>query len=523
MQRRPFYDPIRNSYQSDPFEREYPHLRIHYLGRRENQYRSQEEWEIRPRHTDDLEVVVREVRRFFDSRRPFMETNRHGAAIGDIAITSTSVDEINLLTSYDPSRQQLTEKILSLLRSGFDHIHVPDLIFRLHLRVGLIARMEGTTEKKNGVQDVDGGTLGECLLRAILIHCLKFEDCRQILSIPKRLIHGSSAKVVCDKLNQPGPSIVHQAFAKLKELIGNRLPIVSAGFFNHIVSLFPSIQIAVWFYNRHYTQSNLPCCGTEHDDPKKTLHLIHYQRTQHVKIITNWSQYLANGRKAVCDGCCKIFPKLATKKQKQISQASFQVARDGYVESHECKGIQSLLSNHNCVGATKCLCCLRTASICAHLSINQPQSEEPLKCPYCGEETWYEQCLRYHLEHYSCKPQYTECACGFKGNEANVKRHECGTKYCSTCKSIRPLTHDCYFPVERKIEYDKQSDEKYYALDIEAVLNPTNETRTIAILEDGVVVDRQVPIALHEINLIVVQEILFKEDDVTKEVYFLLF
>jgi hypothetical protein len=518
FQSRGYYDPVRDRFQ-DPFEWQYPFLRIHYIGREEHLLRSHEIWEIRVRNTEDLEEVTREVRKFFESRIPFMETNQHGAPIGDIAVTSSSQDEINILTSYDPSQQQLMDRIESLLRSGFDHINILDLVFRLHLRVGLIARMEATTEKKKGVQDVDGGPQQECLLRAILIHCLKFEECCQVLSLTKRNHNGANAKKVCAELNHPGNSFIHRAYKKLKELIGNRVPIVGQGFLDHITSLFPTIQIAVWFYNRNFIQ-NLPSCGSEHTDRKKTLHLIYHQQQHHVQIITDCTRYFGGKNKALCDDCCKLYPKRINKHGQQVSQTSFTIERDQYIDTHECQGTcdHEPLDFHFCLGKSKCMGCLRYKHICQHLSKNQPIKDD-LKCPSCGMEVLTEQCLRYHLEHSACKPRYTTCPCGFKGNEDNVKRHECGRKYCGRCKTNRPLAHSCYFPVEKKIKYDRQSAPRYFAYDIEAVLNPKEEKKLIQVMEGNEVVELEVAVCLHEINLIVVQEILFKEDSITDEVY----
>jgi hypothetical protein len=104
-----------------------------------------------------------------------------------------------------------------------------------------------------------------------------------------------------------------------------------------------------------------------------------------------------------------------------------------------------------------------------------------------------------------------------------LKAHRCGTIYCKKCKALVASQHDCYFPILKRVKYDSHKDETYYAYDIEAVLRPTGEMRTIQTQVEGQLVDMQVPITEHLINLIVVQQILFKDGDVTEEVYIYIF
>ena len=512
---------------------DFPLLDIHLLNDENHRIRGHEEWEIRVRYqiegefsfrvqTGELREIVRQVRQFYETRIPFMERNIHGTPIGTIAITSTTQIRINILTSNDPSIDQIMNRLEALLDSGFDEIDVSHLKFLIHFRRLHImqAKSDILVRKGKGTSDVDGGPNGDCFLRALLAHLLKFDDSTQILMNCNRTRRGRSIQIICKTLNEEGNTFLHRAMKRLKEILGPERSSVNSFYMGEVVKAFPSIQICFWYPTRNHVRPEKTYRGSLFQDPKKHLHLVYLERDEHIWIIDNLEKYTGLTRHQFCFTCCKLFSKMHGLRPHVEDRLN-------YYESHECCGGNFQTGyNTNHFVVRKCEHCLRTLEECMSLRKEETPREDDrlLVCPCCTMLSSSEQCLQYHIANSKCKPLRFECfQCGSNGIEYWMRRHDCWTSFCRTCGIDRPTTHKCSFG--KKTHHTRHEDARYFAFDIEAVLSPTGETREINFDREGVLVKEKVAVTRHIINCIVVQEMLEKEgsiitDDGTDPIHF---
>jgi hypothetical protein len=498
MNRR-YYDPARDIYPYNPFA-QFQHLQIRLLQQEIQHQRITEEWRatVVRLPTEDLLLILNDVRGFFETRLPAMSRNAQGVYLGDIAITSSSQTQINIRTSYNPSIVEMEQRILALLNSGFQLIDLQSLIFTFHFRLAHLVGARSSALQENALQDVDGGPNNECLLRAILFHLLRFDSTSQILLQANRNRNGAAMAQLCAALNNPdNRSFIVKAFIKLKEMMKDFLPVLRQDYFDHLVSLFPTISVVVWLPNRH--QARIIAKGINQVEENQVLHLRHDQIHQHVQIITNKKIYFGSSREKMCPDCFQFFP------VREGSQVRY-LNRKAYLDTHDCNlGNTHFVASHLCL-VQKCKVCLRNQHVCQDFQKDEELRDEdhPYTCPECGMLSQSDQCMTYHRTQGKCQPKRTQCAfCGLTGNERVIRRHECGMNYCRTCKEIRPNQHKCFFARERKVMHDEKAGIRYFAYDIEAVLVPEGE-RTIYLQSDHAV---QTPLYTHQINCIVVQEL----------------
>ena len=508
----------RNIPDTEPFDQQFGEfnlLRIRLLNEAYHIIRAQEDWQIHVRHhTEDLEAIVRQVRHFYESRIPFMERNINGTPMGTIAITSSTQIQINLLTSINPSFEQLMNRLESLLDSGFDFIDVTQLVFRIHIRRRhfVQAKSDILIHKGRGTLEVDGGPNGDCFFRALLSHLLKFDDTTQILLNRNRYKNGRDIQKICQTLNEDGNSFLHRAMNRLKELLGNERPSVNAFYMDQVVKVFPSIQICFWYPTRHQTHDNEFYKGASFIDDKHHLHLVYSARENHIWLVQNLKEYTGKPRHQFCFNCCQLLPKM-------YGSQVHMTGRLKYFDSHECLGgTLEMIDNVSRFIVKRCEHCLRPKEDClAFRKEETPREDDRLAvCSACNLTTSSDQCHQYHIANSKCKPIRFVCPqCGSQGEEYAMRRHDCWTSFCRTCGVVRPRFHKCSFG--KKTNHTGYQNACYFAYDIEAVLMETDEVREIDFEENGLLVKRQVPITKHIINCIIVQEIVKTKENIVQE------
>jgi len=261
--------------------------------------------------------------------------------------------------------------------------------------------------------------------------------------------------------------------------------------------------------------------------------LIYIQRQLHVRIIENWKKHFRKNTVELCHMCLQVFPKL------RVAKAMVR-ERGQYMETHTCGECKTfIVPFHNCI-AIKCTICCRPKSVCDEYAKEEPPRDDdadPLFCTECGHVGESNQCITFHqLAGKMCNPKRFSCPtpnCPFIGTRKSLSDHVCGEKMCDKCKCARPDGHSCFYPRTRKITRlgeDGENAKKlvFYAFDLEAVLKKTGESRRVPFSEkdplsgEFVTVFCDMDVTLHEINCIVVQEILVdKKGKIDEEVFFI--
>jgi len=510
----------------------YDRLHIHFQDRALIGQRLTETWIMTVRAgQEDLEAVVAQVRAFYESRIPFMERNVHQAPLGTIAITSSSQVEINIVTSYDPSYQQIMDRLMAVIQSGLDRIEVANLIFTYSSRLNPRGGMSGSNEMIYGARDTDGGPNEECFGRSLLFHLLKFDETRLILACTENR-RKKTVVEICKRLNENRPHFIVSAFNELKSLvdISWSQTSITPETLKKVVAVFPTIQIVV-FYDHNPEKVQFWERGAQFNDKARTLGLIYIQWQLHVRIIENWSKHFRKNTVELCHMCLQVFPKL------RAAQAMVR-ERGQYMETHTCGECKTFIDPfHNCI-AVKCTICCRPKSVCAEYAKEEPPCDEdadPLFCSECGQIGESNQCIAFHqLAGKKCNPKRFKCdktaGCFFIGTRKSLTDHVCGEKMCDKCKVPRPDGHLCFYPRIRKIaNVEEKKKLVFYAFDLEAVLKKTGESRRVPFSEkdplsgEFVTVFCDMDVTLHEINCIIVQEILVdKKGKIDEEVFFIL-
>ena len=360
--------------------------------------------------------------------------------------------------------------------------------------------------KYKGITLIDGGDKGECFFIALLHHILKDpESCNQLLG--RRDFRNSKRTKVSMKVQDIQTRIhnpLYPEYRKALDLLKDSLadcgdPVAHTEYLQKVVSKYPRIQILIFFWNNlkviHDARGTLfqplnnECVGlnfpmtmnnrrqnTEYDKEPKELTLKLYFTDSHVNIITNIRAFLPDSQN-LCLFCTKIFP---AQNYARISSES--------VDGHVCLGIE------------KCVVCLRPKDRCREYAEEQ---DEILTCGICGVTSFDRSCMLSHTQNPACVDHRVDCECGVPYPYSQRAKHVCGMKYCETCKNKQPLDHLCYF---HKLGLkDKKVPNRYFSFDFECMFD-NSELVTVNLLENGHLVQRQIPLQKHIINYIVCQE-----------------